>query len=154
MEFQDFKRHDTFAFESTVDLWGQKAVRLFVDVSPLVERDDTLRAFLPTMEEKLSWLDGHKVTVEKSLLRGGLRELAEDWIAGAEAAEKKKLAYITDEDFCCSLLAHSLAIYADKNKKDILMELYLICFPDYFAGHAIRVTIDGQNQVWSHGLAG
>lgn len=166
MEFQDFKRHDTFAFESTVDLWGQKDVPLFVDISPLIRRDETLRAFLPAMEAEFRWLEGHKSLVETVLLQDGLCQLAADWMYGAQpAADEEGECYVTEkdekvffpitrQDFCRSLQAQSLTVFADKNQGTVSMELYLVCSPDYFAGHAIRVTVDARNQVKSHGLAG
>lgn len=165
MKLQDLKRHDIFAFECTVALWGQKEVPLFIDIAPPVNRDDTLRAFLPALEQKLLWLERHKPAVEKALLQDGLCTLAADWMAGAEAADEEGECYvckegekvflpITPDDFCRSLLAQSMAVFADKNKKGVSLELYLACSPDYFAGHAIRGTIDKHNDVRSQGLAG
>ena len=94
---------------------------------------------------------------------------AEDWVLNLceeseEDSTDEKRCFITDdyneiylpiskEDFLDSL---NLSIYVsyDKDESDILVDGYINCEPDYFAGHSIEFIVDSKGNFEIEGLAG
>jgi hypothetical protein len=60
---------------------------------------------------------------------------------------------ISKEDFLASLNL-SIVVSYDEDEEDILVEGYIDCEPDYFAGHSIEFNVDSKGNFEIEGLAG
>lgn len=165
MEISAFRPGKYFSFEGEYPLWG---TRVSVGIglgNSVVDKNQQLADSLPAIEERLTWLESNRPTIEKALLDDGMVSLAEDWASSAEEAEDALGCYvmedgqkvclpITSQDFCRSLSVSSLGMYCEDGKEDIMMDVFLVCSPDYFAGHSINITIKADGSVKNNSLCG
>jgi Uncharacterized protein conserved in bacteria len=166
MNIVDFTRGKYDAFEGKTTIWGAENVRIAISFFDETKgrEDEYLAKYLVSINEKLGWIEQNRQKAEKALLDYGMVALAEDWVSGAEEAEdeeqecyvvedgQKVFLPISNEDFCKSLSLVTIALYFDEETSNA--ELYLVCKPDYFAGHCVMASVDTENQVKCGSLAG
>lgn len=164
----DFEHKDKYSsFEAATELWGKDYVNVYIDFPEDRDINECLHQYLPIINEQQQWLEANKGNVEKALADADFIELAEDWASSAEEATdekdecyimedgKKVFLPITEKDFNNSLYLDSITISFEEEAMDAPeIELYILCDPDYFAGHSIQVSVDNEKNINCHGLAG
>lgn len=163
---EDCKSHVYCTFEGTCSLWGKEEIPFTVDIGQRKDKEEALQEYLPIVEQKLKWLEENKRTIEQALIADDVIALAEDWAASADEAEdeeqecyimeddQKVFLPISEQDFCSSLQMDSLCIYCDEGKDQVWVDAFLTCSPDYFAGHALNVSIKADGSICNDGLGG
>lgn len=158
MKISDFRTDDTFAYTGSFEVWGEDT-DFSIDFGEQKEEPaKLLEKYLPQIEEKIEWLRTHKEEILTRLIEGeDILSLAEDWASSAEEAEdeeqecyimedgQKVFLPITREDFVRSLSC-SATIFCEA-EDCVWMEMFLACSPDYFAGHAIEMSLDTDGEL-------
>ncbi len=159
MKTEDFQPSEIFDYEITVKLWGRTDVHAGVDCD-----GRSLGKLIPKIEKLLTFLDDSREKITEALLKEGYLATAEDWASSAAACEDKEDCYImedgaevqlpiTAEDFATALEIDCLSI--DFNEKgEAEAGVYLVCEPDYFAGHCIEIELNGKGGIEILGIAG
>lgn len=167
--YEDKKTWDTLTVEDFIcdDESYEAIFSIFekdkVSLNIYMEDDSELKDYLPQIKENLKWLEENREKVSAVLLEDGIVELAEEWAAGGIPSEEEEECYfiedgekvylpITKEDFLKSLYPEGISVTIDS--ESIIMEIYLCCYPDYFAGHCIIVEIDADKNIICNSLAG
>lgn len=166
MRLEDFKPDDVFDYEYKGKLWGNDDVCVGLILNEEAEDKEALfKSCFNVIKEKIEWINNNRNKIEKALLDDGMVELAEDWASSSEEAEDeeqecyimddgtKVFIPITEEDFCNSLHLDGFTIYCD-SEKDISVDVFLFCKPDYFAYHSIELFVNEDNTIDVNGLAG
>ena len=164
VELKDFSASERYEneYEACAKVWDRILhISVTADILPLED-------MLPMINVMLKGLDGQKEAFFNDLVDSYLPQ-AEDWVLNLceeseEDSTDEKRCFITDdyneiylpiskEDFLDSL---NLSIYVsyDKDESDILVDGYINCQPDYFAGHSIEFIVDGKGNFEIEGLAG
>ena len=163
VELKDFSESDDEnEYDACANLWDKNLyISVTADILPLED-------MIPMINVMLKGLDSQKEAFFNDLVDSYLPQ-AEDWVLNLceeseEDSTDEKRCFITDdyneiylpiskEDFLDSL---NLSIYVsyDKDESDILVEGYINCEPDYFAGHSIEFSVDSKGNFEIEGLAG
>jgi len=163
VELKDFSESDDEnEYDACANLWDKNLyISVTADILPLED-------MIPMINVMLKGLDSQKEAFFNDLIDSYL-PYAEDWVLNLceeseEDSTDEKRCFITDdyneiylpiskEDFLDSL---NLSIYVsyDKDESDILVEGYINCEPDYFAGHSIEFIVDSKGNFEIEGLAG
>ncbi len=163
VELKDFSEsEDENEYDACAKVWDKNLyISVTADILPLED-------MIPMINVMLKGLDSQKEAFFSDLIDSYLSQ-AEDWVLNLceeseEDSTDEKRCFITDdyneiylpiskEDFLDSL---NLSIYVsyDKDESDILVDGYINCEPDYFAGHSIEFIVDGKGNFEIEGLAG
>ena len=163
VELKDFSESDDEnEYDACANLWDKNLyISVTADILPLED-------MIPMINDMLRGLNSQKEAFFNDLVDSYLPQ-AEDWVLNLceeseEDSTDEKRCFITDdyneiylpiskEDFLDSL---NLSIYVsyDKDESDILVDGYINCEPDYFAGHSIEFIVDGKGNFEIEGLAG
>ncbi len=159
LKLNDFEKSDIYDYEANAELWG-------TDNEIGVEcYGSTLEDMLPKINRLLGLIDSGREKIVAALLEKNYLSLAEDWASSAEESEDEEDCYImedgtevrlpiTAEDFAKSLKPCGISVYAEEDTKGISASFYVMCEPDYFAGHCIQIFLDGDFTIDVNGLAG
>ena len=163
VELKDFSEsEDENEYDACAKVWDKNLyISVTADILPLED-------MIPRINVMLKGLDNQKEAFFSDLIDSYLSQ-AEDWVLNLceeseEDSTDEKRCFITDdgneiylpiskEDFLASLNL-SIFISYDEDEADILVEGYIDCEPDYFAGHSIEFIVDGKGNFEIEGLAG
>lgn len=165
MKLEDFKEDAVFSFQNQCNLWGTEDAKIFIALSDNNNSEKGLKEYLSIIEEKIVWVEKNREVIENVLLDKGILSVAEDWVASGEKVEDEEECYIvrngekvflpiTKEKFFESIQIESITIYCDEGKENVWLDIFLVCVPDYFAYHAINISIDSNLNIEYDGLAG
>ncbi|MDR1860718.1 MAG: DUF2262 domain-containing protein [Bacteroidales bacterium] len=157
MNISDFTTSDDFSYEGSVAIWGKNKVNIAVDF-PADAPDSALEQHMTVINEKLDWLRNSRNRILSVLIDNDLISEAEEWVCEAQPDEGYNDAYILEDDsrvllpiseetFRNSVNIESVTFFFDDNNEPPIIELYLVCSPDYFAGHCIIVDVDEKNHI-------
>ncbi len=164
VKLKDFSASERYEdeYKACAKVWDKNLyISVTADILPLED-------MIPMINDMLKGLNSQKEAFFNDLVDSYLPQ-AEDWVLNLceeseEDSTDEKRCFITDdyneiylpiskEDFLDSL---NLSIYVsyDKDESDILVDGYINCEPDYFAGHSIEFIVDGKGNFEIEGLAG
>ena len=163
LKLKDFSESDDEnEYDACANLWDKNLyISVTADILPLED-------MIPMINDMLKGLDSQKEAFFNDLADSYI-PYAEEWVLtlceeSEEDSTDEKRCFITEdyneiylpiskEDFLNSL---NLSIYVsyDKDESDILVDGYIYCNPDYFAGHSIEFIVDGKGNFEIEGLAG
>ena len=165
LTLKDFISSDIFSFETYSNIWKNET-KISIDFSNEEDKNQCLKNNLQLINEELSWTQKNKDRIEELLIENDCIELAENWASGAhllECADEEcyvmedgqKVSFpITSDDFCNSLYIESITIIFNDCKKPPLLQLFVLCNPDYFSGHFFWIDIDENRNLIFSGLNG
>jgi len=133
----DFSKGEFCDFESSISLWEEEEVALFVDL-PEVE-NSTLEQCIDAVNQKLSWLEENRSAIVEAILDEIFSSIQE-WTS----------EIVTREGFAKTLEPLELAISFKWNQTMI----YIGCDQDYFSGHCFCVYVNDKNEITGCGLEG
>ncbi|MCL2116388.1 MAG: DUF2262 domain-containing protein [Methanobrevibacter sp.] len=162
---KDFIPSDYSSFETYFNIWKNET-KIYVDFPNKEDKNQCLNNNLKTINDELNWLEKNKDKIEELLLENGSLELAEDWASSAPLLDcseeecyimedgQKVFFPISDDDFSNSLYIETISMKFDECDETPLLELILLCSPDYFAEHCLIVEIDKNKSLKFNGLNG
>ncbi len=163
VELKDFSEsEDENEYEACAKVWDRILyISVTADILPLED-------MIPMINDMLKGLDSQKEAFFNDLVDSYI-PYAEEWVLNLceeseEDSTDEKRCFITDdcneiylpiskEDFLASLNL-SISVSYDEDEKDIFVEGYIDCNPDYFAGHSIEFNVDSKGNFEIEGLAG
>ena len=163
VELKDFSEsEDENEYDACAKVWDKNLyISVTADILPLED-------MIPLINVMLKGLDSQKEAFFNDLVDSYL-PYAEEWVLNlCEESEEdsidEKRCFITEdyneiylpiskEDFLASLNL-SIVVSYDEDEEDILVEGYIDCEPDYFAGHSIEFNVDSKGNFEIEGLAG
>jgi hypothetical protein len=164
MDIKDFRESKYFTFEGACPLWDTSRASIYVDLPGTEKSAEYLGSFIDDINVRLEWLDSHRRVIEDALIEDGMVSLAEDWVQSLPKEDgedfyvvedgQKVCLPITADDFRKSLRLVEAAVCFSGGKALASLELYIVCSPDYFAGHCIIATVSSRNKVECKSLAG
>ncbi|WP_024621541.1 DUF2262 domain-containing protein [Metaclostridioides mangenotii] len=118
-----------------------------------------------SINKRLNWIKSNYEIIENGVTEGEIADLVDDWVSSAKPSEGEENTYIIEDDqkvtvpvskdsFKKSLGLDSIAIYMDEKFEVDIADLYITCSPDYFAGHAINISISKAKEIKYRGLIG
>ncbi len=159
MKASDFAPSEIFDYEATVELWGNRDVHMGVDCC-----GKSLEKLLPRIDKLIQLLEVSRDRIARALVAADYISLAEDWASSAEEAESKGCYImedgtevqlpISEQDFTESLILDCLSVDCDEKTGEASAGIYLVCQPDYFAGHCIEIEVDSKGNIEVLGIAG
>lgn len=155
MEVKDFTPVKAFDYYGKAPIWGE-TVGIGVDCD-----DTSLEAMLPKINDLISFLDVSKEKVVSALVEKNYLSYGEYWTSEAEGSrhsEDKWHCYImedgtevcfplTEQSFYDSLHFDGITICLDSKRNDIIAIVYLVCKPDYFDHHCIRLAVNSTGSI-------
>ena len=164
VKLKDFSESEEYEdeYDACAKVWDKILyISVSTDILPLED-------MIPMINVMLKGLDNQKEAFFSDLIDSYLPQ-AEEWVLNLceeseEDSTDEKRCFITDdgneiylpiskEDFLASLNL-SIVVSYDEDEEDILVEGYIHCEPDYFAGHSIEFIVDGKGNFEIEGLAG
>ena len=164
VKLKDFSASEGYEneYEACAKVWDEILyISVTADKLPLED-------MIPMINDMLKGLDSQKEAFFNDLVDSYLPQ-AEDWVLNLceeseEDSTDEKRCFITadgdeiylpisKEDFLASLNL-SIFVSYDEDEADILVEGYIDCEPDYFAGHSIEFNVDSKGNFEIEGLAG
>ena len=164
VKLKDFSESEEYEdeYDACAKVWDKILyISVATDILPLED-------MIPRINVMLKGLDSQKEAFFSDLIDSYLPQ-AEDWVLNLceeseEDSTDEKRCFITDdgneiylpiskEDFLASLNL-SIVVSYDEDEEDILVDGYIHCEPDYFAGHSIEFIVDGKGNFEIEGLAG
>ena len=161
----DFIPSDYFSFETYCNIWKNET-KIYVNFPKEKDKNQCLKNNLEHIDEELNWLEKNRDRIEELLIENNCIELAENWASSGTLLEcseeecyimedgQKVFFPITTDDFCNSLYIETISMEFDDCYNPPLLELILLCNPDYFAEHCLIITIDKNKSLKFNSLAG
>ena len=164
MQFEDFKESDVYNYEGNCLVWGKNtSIGLVIEDS---DDDTILTKHIDKINQQLDFIQNNKNKIVDFLVENEFLELADEWISSGEEADdyteekecyldesgKKVYLPITPEDFAESISFESINFSFDD--EGMLTETYIMCDPDYFAGHVICFDIEPDGSFSENSIAG
>ena len=165
----DFTLSSYSSFEAKIDIW-KKETDLFIDFSNInginekFKNDmEYLQNSLNLIQDELLWIENNKNKIEEILLEENILELAENIVSEGYLLrcsdeecylldDGSKVDFpINEENFTKSIYIESASINFDGKSID-LIELILLCSPDYFNGQSFIISIDKNKNIQFKGL--
>jgi hypothetical protein len=162
---KDFIISDNFSFETYSTIW-KNGTTIAIDFPEEKDENQWLNNNLNLINEELNWIEKNKDKIEELLLENNCLELAEEWASSYPLLDcveeecyvmedgKKVFFPITTDDFSNSLYIETISMKFDKCRETPLLELIILCNPDYFTGHCLMVDIDKNKSLKYKGLWG
>lgn len=95
--------------------------------------------FFDKIKELLSWFDKSKAEIVQSI-NDKFIGTVQEWVA-----ENNLQDTISEDDFCNSLSLSEIGFCIGDIDDEPLINIYLVCTPDYFLGHAICCYLKKEN---------
>ncbi len=164
MTITDFSRGtEPFAFTAKANIWGSTAAVDIILDEETPRGSHTIEKIYPCIDRIVQRVDMKRAKLEQALLDDGWLETAEDWAAQGKVSKREQGCYLLDDGnkvylplnedgFCDSLFVESVCIYFDDELEVNDVTIYIVCSPDYFAGHAIAVFLDSDGDIRVKGL--
>ena len=162
---EDFIASEYSSFETYFNIWKNET-KIYINFPDKEDKNLCLNNNLKSINEDLNWLEKNKDKIEELLIENNSIELAENWASTApllDCAEEecylmedgqKVFFPITTDDFCNSLYIESISMEFDKCNEAPLLEVTLLCNPDYFGEHCLVVAIEKNKSLEFIGLTG
>ena len=162
---EDFVTSEYSSFETYSNIWKNET-KIYLDFPNKKDKNQCLNNNLKLINQELNWVEKNKDKIEELLIENDCLELAENWASNAhllECAEEecyvmedgqKVFFPITTDDFFNSLYIETISIKFDKCNETPLLELILLCNPDYFAEHCLIVDIGKNKSLKFYGIHG
>ena len=152
IEIKNLALDKLFSYFGTCSIWNRET-SIYIDFDKAENKSELLAKYLPLLEKYLGWLSQHRKDIVQALIDDEYLDCANEWASYAELAEdeeqecyimedgQKVFLPITEEDFSNSLYLNEILFNCCEGEHEIILHLYFICSPDYFAGHAIIISI-------------
>jgi len=162
LSIEDFIEHSD-SFELKLQIW-KKDSDLFIYFKE-DNKEDTLKEYLPNIQEEITWVEENKSKFEEILLEENVLELIED-IAGStnilDCTEEESYLIeddtdlddclpMTEDELYNSLFIETMAITFDKEDKTTF-EIFLDCDHDYLEDYHFLLNIDEDKNIIFKGL--
>ena len=149
-------------YEGTCTIWGG-VTDVYINIS---DNTVTLEDCLPGINAQLKRLNENKAELFRALREDDdIVELAEGWVTSGEECEDEDGRYyltsqgekvrlpIDPEEMREGLSVEGITAFCDA-PDDIMLELFINCAVDYFAGHCIEAFLEADGSFTVNGLAG
>ena len=158
MEKKDiiFQNDKNWPYAVMADIWG-KTLKIQIMIEGFTVADDELESMLRVIEKRLAFLNSARSLVEQTLIEEDAVSMANDWAESAEPSDEddvyimedgtKVRLPMTEEYFLSTILIDEVAIEFTDSLEDVETTFYVICNPDFFAGHAFVMTLDAENEI-------
>lgn len=118
--------------------------------------EDQMDDFISTVEKRIEFINNSRSDIEKALIDKDAVDMANDWAESAEPDDDDENCYImedgtkvhlpiTEEYFLSTVHIDEAAIEFRSSLDDVKTTVFVVCIPDFFAGHAFEVRINKDN---------